>query len=186
MNTTELLLIILLLVLVVLAMRRVGSGRGDKSRAARLMKQYRHMTMEKLQNIPEGELVDAVVSRVLAYAAESKAPNIEKTLTDLGHGSTVVYTVWAVCKEMAAGGYDALSRTATWALADKAAEHFRGIGAAACGDAWEALYTDGAAEAEEAFHRAVEQEQPLGLCEEFIRDNATAFLDEPVDVSTEG
>ncbi len=181
MNMTELIILLILLVIVVLLMRRVGSGRGDKSRAARLMKHYRHMTMEKLQNAPEGELVDGVVSRVLARAADSRRPNIEQTLTELGHGSTVVYTVWAVCKEMAQGDIAALRRTATWSLADRAAACFRAIGAAACGDAWEALMAaagEDEAEAEAAFRRAVGQEQPLGLCEEYIRDNAAAFIDE--------
>lgn len=180
MDVKELAILLILLVLVVILLRRTGANRGEKTRSARLMKRYAHMTREKLESIPEGEMVDAVVSRVLARAGESRRPDVDVALTELGHGSRVVYTLWAVCKEMATGDFATLRRTATWPLAQQAAEHFRGVGAVACGDAWAALLRceGDTAEAEAAFRAAVAQEHPLGLCEEYIRDNAEAFLDE--------
>ena len=179
-NNKSLIILLLLLAVVLLLLRRTGQKRGKESRAAHLMKQYEHMTREKLLAVPEGELVEAVVCRVLAKADASRRPDPLRTLAELAHGSTVVYTVWAVCREMAAGDFAALRRTATWKLADRATEAFRAVGAAATAETWQRLLAAGedVAEAEAAFHQAVEQEQPLGLCEQYILDHVDEFLDE--------
>lgn len=189
MKKEELIILLILLAIVVVLLRLTGRRKKDTTRAGRLMKKYGHITREKLLSAPEGELVDAVVCRVLAKAEESRRPDPVRTLAELQHGSTVVYTVWAVCKEMARGDFAALRHSATWELADRAAENFRGIGATACGDAWQALMEadDGqTAAAEEAFRRAVSAEQPLGLCEDYIRDHVEEFLDEDASPAPTG
>ena len=103
MKKEELIILLILLAIVVVLLRLTGRRKKDTTRAGRLMKKYGHMTREKLLSAPEGELVDAVVCRVLAKAEESRRPDPVRTLAELQHGSTVVYTVWAVCKEMARG-----------------------------------------------------------------------------------
>lgn len=179
------LVLVAVLVVLLLVLRRLGGQRGKESRAARMMKKYGHMNRETFDAIPEGERVDAVISRVLARAEELNRPDPVQALGELGDGSTVVYCVWAVCREMAAGDTAALLASPTAAILDLAAESFRAIGAPACGETFAALLERSAgseeerAEAEQAFRRAVETECPLSLCEEYIADHADAFVDEP-------
>lgn len=183
------LVLVVLLVVMLLALRKLGGRKGKESRAARMMKQYGHMTRETFDAIPEGERVDAVISRVLARAEEERRPDPVQALAELGNGSTVVYSVWAVCREMAAADGEALMASPTAAVADLAAESFRAIGASACGDTFAALASllkDAAhadrtvlAEAEQAFRQAVQTECPLTLCESYIGDHADEFIDPP-------
>lgn len=176
----EYVLLVVLLIVVLLALRKIGTRRGEDTRAARLMKAYKVMTREKLDAAPEGELVDAVVCRVLARAEEGRRPDPVKVLTDLEHGSTVIYSVWVACKEMATGDFAAIMHSRSKDVAQLAADGFDAIGAPGCAAAWRALL-DGAqdvAAAETAFREAVGTEQPLALCEEYIRDHAEEFIDE--------
>ncbi len=176
----EYVLLIALLIVTILALRKVGARRGEDTRAARLMKKYKVMTREMLDNVPEGELVDAVVCRVLARAEDARRPDPVKVLTDMEHGSTVVYSVWVVCKEMAAGDFATMMHSRSREMAALAADGFDAIGAPGCAGAWRALL-EGAEDmpgAEKAFREAVGAEQPLALCEDYIRDHAEEFIDE--------
>ena len=178
------LIILVILAIGVLFLMNWGKKKGDDSRSARLMEKYKEMTAEEFDAIADDELVDAVVCRVLGRAAEQRRPDPVRELAALEHGSTVVYAVWAVCREMAAGDYATLTRTATWEVADLAADGFEEIGAPACAAAWRTLLTGEAAdltEAEAAFHRAVESECPLTLCVPYIRDHASEFIDTPAE-----
>lgn len=174
----EWIVIVVLLIAVVLMLRRIGTGRGENTRAARLMKQYKVMTAEKLAAAPEGELADAVVCRVLAEAQDTRRGDPVRVLADLQRGPCVVYCVWVVCKEMAAGDYAALMHSESKHMAELAAESFGAVGAVQCKAAWEALAAAPDESTERAFREAVQSEQPLALCEEYIRDNPQEFIDE--------
>ena len=143
-----------------------------------------HACLDQAVTIPAGERVDAVISRVLARAEELNRPDPVQALGELGNGSTVVYCVWAVCRELAAGDAAALLASPTAAIADLAAESFRAVGAPGCGNAFAALLAqpreDAAAlqAAEQALRQALETECPLSLCEEYIADHADEFIDE--------
>lgn len=183
MDDIKQILLLLALVVVLLAIRHLGKNKGANTRSAILMKKYATITRETFDSIPEDELVDAVVSRVLAKAAESRRPDPVKTLADLPHGSTVVYSVWAVCKEMAASDFSMLMTTATKELVEPAREGLSTIGATACAEALEAMRVAQAAgediqESQTAFRTAVLAECPLSLCEGYIRDHAADFIDD--------
>lgn len=179
------LVLVVVLVVLLLVLRKLGSKKGKESRAARMMQKYGHMTRETFDAIPAGERVDAVISRVLARAEELQRPDPVQALGELGNGSTVVYCVWAVCRELAAGDAAALLASPTATILDLAAESFRAVGAPGCGDAFAALLVqpreDAAAlqAAEQALRQALETECPLSLCEDYIADHADEFVDEP-------
>ncbi len=180
-NPAELILLVIAALLVLLALH-LSKRRGGHTRAAKLMKQYATITQESLDAIPEDELVDAIVSRILAKTEEARTPNPVKTLAEMPHGNTVVYSVWAVCKELAVSDYTMLVTTATRELVEPAREALSAIGATACAEALETMRQAHAAgedyaDAEAAFHRAVEEECPLALCGDFIRDHAEDFID---------
>lgn len=162
----------------------LGRHKGEETRSARMMKKYRVMTRETFDAIPDGELTDAVVSRVLGKAAESRCPEPVQVLAALEHGSTVVYSLWVVCREMASGSFSALMHSRSREMAELAGESFAAIGAPACEAAWKTLLSAGEADvpaAEQAFRQAVQTECPLTLCEAYIRDHAEEFIDEPAD-----
>ena len=176
MTTTEL-IILAVLAVVVLVLLKFTRSRKDESRAAKLMKQYADLTPEMLAGVPEEEVVEAVVSHVLACAAATRRPDPVKELAGKPQGFTVVYSVWAVCKEMAAGSYALLKKSATRELAETAQAGFTAIGTPETAAAWKALReTEGdTTEAEHTFHRAVESECPLTRCVTYIRDNPEQF-----------
>lgn len=182
MDPKELIILVILAVVVLIAFRLTKS-RGGHGRAAMLMKKYANLTAEQLATVPQDELVEAVVSHVLAQAENSRRPDPVKVLAGKPQGFAVVYSVWAVCKEMAAGSYEMLKRTATRELTEQAGAGFTAIGAAETAAAWQALCADPTAEAEAAFHRAVESECPLSLCEAYILDNPEQFGGEPAEVA---
>lgn len=172
--------ILAVIAVLLLILQRIGRRHGKDTRASRLMKQYAVMTQEKLDNAPEGELVDAVVSRILAKAEEARRPDPIVTLAGLPNDNTVVYTVWVVCKEMAASDYAAMMKTAAKEFADLAQNAFAAIGASQCAETWQALHTaeEKTAEMEDVLRLAIQTECPLSLCEEYVRDHAQAFIDE--------
>ena len=175
------LIILIVLAVIVLILLKFTRGRKEEVRAAKLMKKYADLTPEMLAAVPEDEAVEAVVSHVLACAAETRRPDPVKVLAGKPQGFTVVYSVWAVCKEMAAGDFRGLKHTATRELIEPAQAGFTAIGAVQTATAWQALCgAEGdTAEAEQAFHRAVESECPLTLCVAYIRDNPEQFGGEP-------
>lgn len=175
--------LLLALVVVLLAIRQLGKNKGAGTRSAMLMKKYATISREQFDRIPEDELVDAVVSRVLAKAAKDRRPDPVKTLSAMLHGSTVVYSVWAVCKEMAVSDFHMLTTTATKELVEPAQQALVAIGAPQCAETLTAMAAAHAAgediaEVQEAFRGAVLAECPLSLCEGYIRDHAEDFIDE--------
>ena len=89
---------------------KLGRNRNGESRSARLMEKYKTLTPDLLAETPDEELVEAVVACVLAEAADSRRPDPAYTLSKRPQPYTVVYSIWAVCKEMANGTYAALMR----------------------------------------------------------------------------
>ena len=164
------------LLLCFIAIRQLGKRRGDESRSARLMKKYAELTPALLEETAEEELVEAVVSHVLAKTAATRRPDPVVTLAGLPQPFTVVYSVWAVCKEMANGSFSSLMHTATREVLEDAREALPVIGAADTAQALAALceaHKDKTIteEMEQTFHRAVERECPLALCATYVRDH---------------
>lgn len=181
--------IILALVVCMIAITKLGRRRGDDSRSAKLMKKYKTLTPELLADTPDYELVEAVVANVLAEANESRKPDPLYTLSKKPQPYLVVYSVWAVCKELARGDYKALTHTATRHVVQDACDGLPLIGANATAEALKsvvALHEAGedTAEAEVAFHNAVESETPLGLCVTYIRDHIAELMgEEPAEAA---
>ena len=172
----ELPILILAAVGCYLLIRLGGKERRDESRAAKLMKKYATLTPDLLAACPDEELVEAVVCHVLSRAADTRRPNPAKELADMPQPFTVVYSIWAVCKELARGSYKSLTHTATREVLEPAVDALPVVGAPATAEALTALRAAHAAkedteEAEKAFHRAVEQECPLTLCAAYVRDH---------------
>lgn len=173
-------ILLLALAAVLLVAMKFGKHKGETSRSAKLMKRYGELTPEQLFAAPEEEQVEAVVSHVLAQAAKDRRPDPVRVLSDKPHGFTVVYSLWAVCKELATGSYAELMHTATREVVDMAQSGFADIGAAETAQAFAALRDAFAQEkdteeAEHDFHVAVEKECPLTLCIAYIRDNPEQF-----------
>ena len=183
--------IALALVVCMWAITKLGRRRGDDSRSARLMKKYKVLTAELLADTPDDELVEAVVANVLAEANESRKPDPLYTLSKLPQPYMVVYSIWAVCKEMARGDYYALTRTATRDVVQDACDGLPVIGAPQTAEELKnliALHKEGedTAEAESAFHHAVESECPLSLLATYIRDHVPALLGEEIEDESDG
>jgi len=177
----ETILLIIAAAVCYILIRRMGKDKHDDSRAAKLMEKYATLTEENLAATPDEELVEAVVANVLSHAAENRRPDPAAELAVMPQPFTVVYSIWAVCKELARGNYGALCRTATKEMVDHAVDGLPVIGAPATAAALAALRDTHAAkedtaEAEKAFHVAVEQECPLTLCVAYIRDHVPQLL----------
>ena len=187
------LLLILAAALCYLLYRRVSKPKNDEGRAAKLMKKYKELTPEKLQETDDDELVEAVVCHVLACAAENHRPDPRKELAFLPQPFTVVYSIWAVCKELAGGDYAALTHTATRHMVEHACDGLPVIGAPKTAATLTALSEahkagEDTAAAETAFHAAVEEECPLSLCVTYIRDHIPALVGEelPAEDTADG
>ena len=164
------------LIICLLAIQKLGRRHGDESRSARLMKKYKTLTPELLADTPDEELVEAVVACVLAEASASRRPDPAYTLSKWVQPYTVVYSIWAVCKEMANGTYASLKRTATREMVEPACDGLPVVGASKTAEALKAIVDahkigEDTEELEHAFHVAVEEECPLSLCVTYIRDH---------------
>ena len=185
--------ILLALLVCFWAIMKLGRRRGDARRSARLMKKYKTLTPELLDDTPDEELVEAVVACVLAEAAESRKPDPAYTLSKWPQPYTVVYSIWAVCKELAGGDYAALTHTATRHMVEHACDGLPVIGAPKTAAALTALSEahkagEDTAAVETAFHAAVEEECPLSLCVTYIRDHVPALVGEelPAEDTADG
>lgn len=178
----ETILMVLGVIVCYLLLRRMGRGKDDESRSAKLMKKYATLTVENLTATPDEELVEAVVAHVLSRAADNRRPDPAKELASMPQPFTVVYSIWAVCKELARGDYRALTHTATRSMVDAAIDALPVVDAPLTAAALTAL-RDGYGSKEDAemhreFHRAVEQECPLTLCAAYIRDHIPQLVGE--------
>ena len=184
-------LVIITLVLCMVAIGKLGRRRNDGSRSAQLMRKYKTLTPDLLADTPDHELVEAVVAHVLAKATDARKPDPAYTLSKLPQPYMVVYSIWAVCKELARGDYDALAHTATRHVVQDACDGLPVIGAPQTAEELKnliALHKEGedTAEAETAFHHAVESECPLALLATYIRDHVPALLGEEIEDESDG
>ena len=152
----------------------------DTILCTKLMKKYKELTPDLLAETPDHELVEAVVACVLAEASESRKPDPLYTLSKWPQPYMVVYSIWAVCKELAHNDYAALTHTATRHVVQDACDGLPVIGASQTAEALKVLVETHKAgeditEAESAFHTAVETECPLTLCVTYIRDHVDAL-----------
>ena len=79
-----------------------GSSRREKTtRADELQNTYRDMTEDKLSAVPDDQLVDAVIANLMAKL-DPRHPDPYRTIPLLSHGRCVVYSVWLLCRSLAA------------------------------------------------------------------------------------
>lgn len=123
-------------------------------------------TADELRALPVGEALPTVI-RCLLADCEAAGDDPYRRLALWPNPCVNVYTVWAVVKESESGA-DALAASPTAAFLPLAADGFDQIGAPKCAVA--AREQDSA-----ALLAAVAEEQPLTLCDDYIRDNADAF-----------
>jgi len=185
----ETILLALAAVVCYILIRRIGKSKNDESRSAKMMEKYATLTAENLAETPDEELAEAVVAHILARANDSRRPDPAAELAVMPQPFTIVYSIWAVCKELARGDYKALTRTATRDMVDHAVDGLPVVGAPATAAALAALKAahgdkQDTAEAEKTFHLAVEQECPLALCAAYIRDHIPQLLGEDIDEDT--
>ena len=165
-----------------------GSSRTDKSaRADELQKTYLVMDADKLASVPDEELVNAVAANLMAKLDKRK-PDAYKTVPLLSHERCVVYSVWLMCNELEAAGFEELFAGPSARFCELAADAFEEIGAPVCAVALRnAMEADvqALAELHADFLEAKGSERPLEKCVGYIRDNASEFLDASAETGME-
>ena len=159
-----------------------GRSRREKNtRADELQNTYREMTADKLAAVPDDQLVDAVIANLMAKL-DPHHPDPYRTIPMLSHGRCVVYSVWLLCRELDNAGFEELLESPSSAFCALGADGFDTLGAVRCAEAVRAALRieeeEELAERHADFLEAMQDEQPLARCVDFIRDNAPDFLDE--------
>ena len=72
---------------------------ADRSRAGTLMKTYRHLTPQQLEGVADEEVIEAVVSNMLAIC-EDRRCDPYALIPGLARERSAVYTVWLLKKEL--------------------------------------------------------------------------------------
>lgn len=93
----------------------------DHSRAAKLMKTYRHLTPEQLSDVPDEELITAVVSNLLAKA-EDERRDPYALIPTLSRERCGVYSIWLVQKELESGDAANLRQSEQFGFSELAAD----------------------------------------------------------------
>ena len=159
---------------------RYGKSESDH-RADRLQKQYEVLTYERLAEIADEDLAEAVVANVFAKQ-DKRRPDLYKTLPLLSPGRSAVTAVWLVDRELDESDFETMFASACGSLAELAADGLDLLGAPKSATA---IRTALVAESEEAraechadYVEAREQEAIPRKMIEYIRDNAEEFVDE--------
>lgn len=146
-----------------------------KTRAEELQEQYAVLTAEKLENTADEQLVTAVVANLMGKLPRRR-PDPLMAFPKLGRGRSAVYFVWLAMKEVEHNGVAALKTKGFSRFADVALEGLKTMEAFETADAVQAfLKEDGTPLAVE---EAIEKENPLARCAEYIRLNPAEFIDE--------
>ena len=74
---------------------------ADHSRAGKMMKTYRHLSPAQLESVPDGEVIEAVVSNLLAIC-EDRRCDPYALIPGLARERCAVYSIWLLKKELAA------------------------------------------------------------------------------------
>lgn len=157
--------------------------KAKDSRAEMLQRRYNVLEREKLDGIPDEELVEAVAANVMAKV-DKRHPNLDQVLAQISHGRCAVYCVWILCKELDEGSFEELLAGPTGQYLELAADGLDAVGAPGCAVAVRAAL-DAQTEEERAelhadFLERAEEEKPLEKCVEYIRDNPEEFVDEGI------
>ena len=159
----------------------------DNSRAAQLGWRYKEMDEEKLASVPDDELVDAVVANILEKL-DKRHPNPYRDVPLMSRGRCAVYSVWITCRELDEGSFEEYFASPSLKFCDLAADGLELMNAPLCAKALREAAplsadmegnTDRLAELHADFVEAVEVEQPLQACVEYIRSNPEEFIDQP-------
>lgn len=176
-------LAILIVAALILGVYLWGNSHHHKEgRAERLQKTYREMNSELLDNIPEEELVDAVIANLMGKL-DKLHPDDYKTITVLSRGRRAVYGVWLICHEVKADGLLTYLRRPCGRFAELTADGLELIGApesaAVLRTAKELELSDEekVTQVQEQLITAIDKENPLELCRDYIRTNPSEFLD---------
>lgn len=157
--------------------------KGKDSRAEMLQRRYGLMDADKLAEVPDEELVEAVVANIMAKV-DKRRPDAYKTVSQLSHGRNAVYCVWLICKELDAGSFEEVLEGPSAVFLELAADGFDAVGAPGCAAAVRSVLTASSEEERAELHadflEQAEVEQPLEKCVEYIRDNPDEFLDEGI------
>lgn len=159
----------------------------DTSRAAQLGWRYREMDPEKLASVPDEELVDAVVANILEKL-DKRRPDPYKDVPLMSRGRCAVYSIWITCKELDESGFEDYFAGPSLKFCDLAADGLELVNAPLCANALREASplamnmeenTERLAELHADFVEAMEAEQPLKACVDYIRSNPEEFIDPP-------
>lgn len=157
--------------------------KAKDSRAEMLQRRYSVLEREKLDGIPDEELVEAVAANVMAKV-DKRHPNLDQVLARISHGRCAVYCVWILCKELDEGSFEELLAGPTGQYLELAADGLDAVGAPGCAaaarGALDAQTEEERAELHADFLEQAEEEKPLEKCVEYIRDNPEEFVDEGI------
>ena len=174
-----------LLVLVFMALL-VGLYLWGNSRKDRLENKedlatvYMRLDEKTLSEIEDDQLVKAVAANLMAKL-DKRHPDAYATIPLLSHGRCMVYSVWLLCNELDAAGFEELFSSPSGEFTELAADALEELGAPHCSQVLRkamAAHTPAElAELHADFLEGVEAEQPLTLCRNYIRDNPGEFVD---------
>lgn len=157
--------------------------KAKSDRSAALCRRYALLTEDVLTTLPDNELIRAVVANLM-NKLDKKRPDPLSLLPFLSRGRSAVYYVWMFCNDWSEQSLDTVLRSSSARFIPAILEGLEYIGAVdtaeALQTAWNALQegaTTVSKEDESALERAIEAEQPLAKCTDYIRKNPTEFTD---------
>lgn len=182
-------LLVLVFMALLVALYIWGSSRKDKgSRGDDLQARYKEMDREKLDALPDEELVNAVAANLMGKL-DSRKPDAYRTIPLLSHGRCLVYSIWLICHELDEAGFEELFASPSADFIELAADGLQELGALRCATALRGAMDNNAEEAALAdlhadFLEAAVDENPLSLCVGYIRDNPDQFVDSDKESET--
>jgi hypothetical protein len=175
--------ILLVVAALLLGMYLKFSSRNKKdSRADRLLKKYQVIDREDLDNIPDDDLIDAVIANLISKL-DKKNPDDYSVIPLLSQGRCAIYSIWLTCNQLNSNGMVGFLSSKSGRFAELAVDGFEFIGAHQSSKAMrEALNTqpedtENLSLSELKLKNAILNEDPLKLCIEYIRLNPEEFLD---------
>ena len=138
------------------------------------------LTPERLAAASDSEAVSLVAADLLSRQ-DPKNPQPYLTVPPLGEARCTVYCIWLYDHTLREDGAAALLQKPTVLFSELAPDAYRSVGAVACADAIEAVFSAkesaALAEAENAYRNAAESEAPLSACAAYIRSQPSLFCD---------
>lgn len=172
------LLILVFLACIVAVFMFRNAKKRPATRAEDLQKKYAVMTSELLAETADDALVNAVIANLMTKLAR-RHPDPLITLPRYSHGRNAVYFTWMLVKEVEHNGVEALRKKPAVRFVDVGIEGLVAVGAEETAQAVRKLQNaTEQAEQAAAVLAALEKEQPLTLCVEYIRNNPEEFLDQ--------